>query len=197
MPSFSSNTPPTEYTGATDSPFFRSKTFLLPRRTFRVGILVGVLDIEFAERRRFESEPEFAYALRKITSARKTAPVFDSTPFLAPAPRELADSPLEHRYDHEVVEEQRRETLFGRFVGGDLMKNIGSRQIWVRIAEEVNQAFAVSALSIDPGVGSFSEDRFSDVIDRICREQNLYHVNSKFWPDFDEIAKRIRRLGQR
>lgn len=63
----------TEISDITDSRAFRSATFSTPLHLFRVGNVVGLLDIENSEGRSYETERDFEMALGKLTAARKTA----------------------------------------------------------------------------------------------------------------------------
>ncbi|WP_316206892.1 MULTISPECIES: hypothetical protein [unclassified Bradyrhizobium] len=180
-----------------DSHAFRRETFSRPLRLFRVGNVVTLLDIEYAEGRRFETESDFELAIDKLTLARKAAySLFRSMPYPVPAPLELSDWLRDYQHLDYVIQEQRSETFFGRFISGDLAENIGGRRIWMRVAEAVNWAFAVSAFSMDHRVGNSSEEELSDVIHEICIEQNLYFGGADFFPDFDGIMKSIRALGE-
>lgn len=134
-------------------------------------------------------------ALGKLNLARKTAPLlFYCTPFAVRTPAELSDWRREFQHCDEVIRELRNETFFGRFIDGELAENIGRRRIWTRVAEAVHRAFAVSAFSMDHRVGRSSEEEFSDVIHKICIEQNLYDGNREFSPDLDQIVDHIRAL---
>jgi hypothetical protein len=177
----------------TDSHSFRSATFSTPFHLFRVGNVVGLLDIENSEGRSYETESDFELVLGKLNWARKSAPsLFRCTPFAVRTPADLSDWRRECQHGDEVIRELRSETFFGQFIDGELAENIGRRRIWTRVAEAVNWAFAVSAFSMDHRVGSSSEEELSDVIHKICVEQKLYDGNREFSPDFDEIANRIR-----
>ncbi|RTM14628.1 MAG: hypothetical protein EKK33_05625 [Bradyrhizobiaceae bacterium] len=185
----------TEISDITDSRAFRSATFSTPLHLFRVGNVVGLLDIENSEGRSYETERDFEMALGKLTAARKTAySLFRCTPFAVRTPAELSGWRREYQYGDEVTRELRSETFFGLFIDGELAENIGHRRIWTNVAQAVNRAFAMSALSMDRRVSGYSEEKLSRLIDQICVEQSLYDGNGEFSPDFDEIANLIRAM---
>jgi hypothetical protein len=185
----------TEISDITDSRAFRSATFSTPLHLFRVGNVVGLLDIENAEGRFYETESDFDLALGKLTLARKAAySLFRCTPFAVRNPAELSDWRSAYQHGDDVIRELRSETLFGQFIDGELTENIGRRRIWTNVAQAVNRAFAMSALSMDRRVSGYSEEKLSRLIDQICVEQNLYDGNREFSPDFDEIAQLIRAM---
>jgi hypothetical protein len=168
-----------------------SETFSVPFALFRMAYIVCMSDIENATRRSFEIETDIASVLDKILAARtRNHHLYRSTPFASPTPGALAQWRFDYGYSDEVIAEHKWDSFFGALEGEDLIDGIGRRRIWQRIVGEVNQAFAVSVRSINPQANSLCHDDLSDIIDGICLDQNF--DQPVFWPDFDEIARRIR-----
>jgi hypothetical protein len=168
-----------------------SETFSVPFALFRIAHIVSMSDIENATRRFFETETDLASVLDKILAARtRNYHLYRSTPFVSPTPAALARWRFDYGHSDEVIAEHKLDSFFGELEGEDLIDGIGRRRVWQRIVGEVNQAFALSVRSINPRANNLCQDDLSDVIDGICLDQNFDHL--VFWPDFDEIAKRIR-----
>lgn len=168
-----------------------SETFSVPFALFRMAHIVSMNDIENATRRSFKTETDLASVLDKILAARtRNHHLYRSTPFASPRPVALARWRFDYGHSDEVIAEHKTDSFFGELEGKDLIDGIGRRRIWQRIVDEVNQAFAVSVRSINPRANSLCQDELSDIIDGICLDQNF--DQPVFWPDFDEIASRIR-----
>ncbi|QRI72681.1 hypothetical protein JQ507_14965 [Bradyrhizobium sp. PSBB068] len=172
-----------------------SEAFSVPLALFRVAYTVSAIDFENATHDRFESEKDLASVLDKILAARKmNHHLYRSTPFAPPTPAAFPRWRFDFGSGDDVITELKKDTFFGEFEGENhLEKGIGRREIWRRIVDEANQAFAVSVRIVSSRATRLSGDDLADVIDGICLDHKF--DQPAFWPDFDEIAKRIQSLG--
>ena len=173
-----------------DGYFTRRKAFSRAEVLFRAGYVVGMRDLEHAAHKSFETVGDLMLALDEILSSRKlNHHLYDCTPFRHPDPYELYCWSSNYRRSDDVIEELSKRTLFDPSESDFLTEEIGRRHIWLRVVDEVNNAFAASYRSVNPHVGrSPSENELWEVIHKVIIERGF---RSDIWPDFDAIAKRV------